>query len=204
MKNKTNRINVGVFVVAAMLLGLASFLFPSVPDSASADTSVDFSATIEPSFNVTIQGSDSGTYTAPIREVVPSSSGALRYSDLRVAIYSNSATGYTLNMTADSDLLMGERSGNTIPSLDPSADGYTEETFTSDRWGYAVGSLEGDGFTFSNYFPVVAGINRIYTSDSVANGEEKIVRLGTKLDYLAVPDTYSTTLNFTIVANITE
>ncbi len=211
MKNKTNSINIGVFIAATMLLGLASFLFPMVPDTAQAGTSVDFSATIEPSFNVMIMGSDTSvydastnSYSAPISNVAPSGDGTLRFSDLRIAIYSNSATGYRLNMTADSLALVGEHSGELIEPLDPSDSGYTPEEFTANRWGYSVGSLNGMEANFTNYFPVKSGINTITSSDTVANGEEKIVRLGTKLDYLSVPDTYSTTINFTIVANITE
>ena len=211
MKNKTNRINIGVFIVATMLLGLASFLFPAVPESAQADSSVDFSATIEPSFNVTIlsdgasvQDLSNNSYAAPIEGVVPTGNGTLRFSDLRVKIYSNSATGYILNMTTDSASLVGEHTGNTIEPLDDVSGGYTPEQFTNNRWGYSVGSVRGDTAEFTNFFPVKNGINKVAISDNVANGEEKIVRLGTKLDYLAVPDTYSTTLNFTIVANITE
>lgn len=211
MKNKTNSINIGVFIAATMLLGLASFLFPAVPSSANAGTSVDFSATIEPSFNVTIMSSETSVYdassdslSAPINNVVPSGDGTLRFSDLHVAIYSNSATGYRLNMIADSTALVGEHSGELIETLDASDNGYTPEDFTSNRWGYSIGSVNGAEINFTNYFPVKSGINTIASSDTVANGEEKVVRLGTKLDYLSVPDTYSTTINFTIVANITE
>ena len=205
--NKPNKVILKITSIAVLFAGMISFVNPVV-----AETDIDFSAHIAPSFSVTIangsaqlEGDDAGVNTSvSIDRLMPSSAGTLRYSDLTLGIYSNSNIGYIVTMTTDSSALVGEHGGEIIDTLDVKEDGYTIAEFTSNRWGYSIGRIENNEFTFGNYYPVLAGSNAIATGRGMANGDPLTVRLSAKLDYLAVPDTYTTTLNFNIIADVND
>lgn len=205
-----NKVSFSIIPAALLFVGAVFITNP-----VAADTNIDFSATIAPSLSVTISSGTAHIITdavqaaagsedssVAINDIMPSGAGTLKYSDLNLSVFSNSNSGYVVNMVTESTSLVGIHTGAEIATLDEKEGGYTSDNFTSDRWGYAVGTIEDGNVTFGNYFAAHEGMNVLASSAGTANGKDLIVRLGAKLDYLATPDTYTTTLNFNIVANL--
>ncbi|MBR3270158.1 hypothetical protein IKG07_02840, partial [Candidatus Saccharibacteria bacterium] len=78
---------------------------------------------------------------------------------------------------------------------------YTQSSFTADKWGYKINSNTSIPSTItSGYVPFVSG-NTLMESDTAVNHDEAELSLAAKIDYLQASGSYSTTLNFNIVAH---
>ncbi|MBR3269956.1 hypothetical protein IKG07_01770, partial [Candidatus Saccharibacteria bacterium] len=78
---------------------------------------------------------------------------------------------------------------------------YTQSSFTADKWGYKINSNTSIPSTItSGYVPFVSG-NTLMESDTAVNHDEAELSLAAKIDYLQPSGSYSTTLNFNIVAH---
>ena len=116
------------------------------------------------------------------------------YGDLDVSVTTNHITGYKLTMNSDSTNLTEENDSSlTIPTLADLAGGYTDSTFTANRWGYKVGAT-------GNYIPFVSG-SKIASSDGPASNSTTTIRLAAKIDGTQTSGTYSDTLSFMATAN---
>ena len=116
------------------------------------------------------------------------------YGDLNVSVTTNHVTGYKLTMnSASTSLVEEDDSSLTIPTLADLAGGYTDATFTANRWGYKVG-------TTGNYIPFVSG-SKIASSDGPISNDTTMIRLAAKIDGTQTSGTYSDTLSFTATAN---
>ena len=210
--NKTKRVILKTTASAAIIAGLFYWCNP-----VSAGQNIDVAATLNPSASIEL--SQAGSFT-----ISPTGNGTFNHSDFNIKAYTNSLAGYTIVMTTSNTNLhltdqsaSGENTLTTIPTLEANEGGYhcltyaeeaallsesedalvPECTFTSNRWGIAVNS--------GNYFPAVSGmvINRTHVATGSA-GDITTVKLGAKVDILAASGTYEATLNFAIVANVTE
>ena len=210
--NKTKRVASKIIATSVLLMALSFVVKPVF-----ASQNIDVSATLKPSASIEI--SPVGSFA-----VSPTGNGTFNHSDFSIKAYTNSLNGYTIVMTTD-DTNLGrkgvsdeESDGITsIPTLEEKEGGYNcltyvEEaeflktspdgtvpacTFASNRWGIAVNS--------GNYFPAFSGmtINRTHEATG-STGDITTVKLGAKIDILAASGTYEATLNFAIVANVTE
>ena len=179
----------------------------------SAENNIDVAATLNPSASIELISG--GAFT-----ISPNGDGAFNHSDFSIKAYTNSLAGYTIVMTTDNTNLNRKNTNGeefAIPTLDENEEGYTcltyaeqaallsenenaiipECNFMPNRWGIAVNS--------GNYRPVFSGmvINRTHKATGSV-GDVTNVKLGAKVDIMAAKGTYEATLNFAIVANVTE
>ena len=113
--------------------------------------------------------------------------------DFAITVSTNNATGYYMTMSSDStNLIKTNDATKTIPTLESLEGGYTSETFTTNKWGYKIGS--------GNYNAFVSG-TRIGGADTTANSDVTILNFATKVDFLQPSGTYQNELTFTVVAN---
>lgn len=209
--NKTKRVILKTTASAAIIAGFVYCVNP-----VSADQNIDVSATLNPSASIEL--SANGSFT-----VSPTGNGTFNHSDFNIKAYTNSLAGYTIIMTTDNTNLKhsgevdSEDEITSIPTLEAREGGYNcltyaeeaallkedadaiipECTFASNRWGIAVNA--------GSYQPVFSGmiINRTHAATG-STGDITTVKLGAKIDILAASGTYEATLNFAIVANVTE
>lgn len=191
--NKINRVvskTIAALVAVVGILNTIDYIYAGVLASATT-ADLTMSATISDS--VTVELSNSAFTLSP----TPTSSGswattADNNSPFKVAIYTNSSTGFTLGMTTSEPRLMsGDDSILTLESA------VAQASFPIDRWGYSVGD------STANYQPVLAS-NTIGTytrpSSNAQNGEKVQINFGVKLSLATPPGTYTGTLNFTVTA----
>ena len=205
MKTKKVILKTLSFAAVTTLAGIVSST-----NSVFAEQNIDVTATLNPSASIELISGESFT-------VAPTGNGTFNHSDFNIKAYTNSLAGYTIIMTADDTNLSqtGIEGATPIPTLDEKEGGYScltyaeeaallrtnsvipECNFTSNRWGIAVNS--------GNYFPVFSGmvINRTHEATG-SKGDITTVKLGAKIDTLAASGTYEATINFAIVANVTE
>lgn len=194
---------------AAMITGCIHWGNPV----SAKQNNVDIAATLNPSASIEL--SSGGSFA-----VSPTGDGAFNHSDFNIKAYTNSLAGYTIVMTTDDTNLNRKNADGekfSIPTLDANDNGYTcltyaeqaallkenaeaeipECNFMPNRWGIAVNA--------GNYRPVFSGmiINRTHEATGSV-GDITTVKLGAKVDVLAEKGTYEATLNFAIVANVTE
>lgn len=210
--DKTKRVVTKTVALVATILG---FVFTGGAN-VSAGQNVDVTATLKPAASITL--SSSGSFA-----ISPTGAGTFEHSDFDIKAYTNSLAGYTIVMTTDdtnlSHIVDGKKDKDSDPiqTLEAKEGGYTcltfvEQTafleanpeseipdcnFVSNRWGIAVNS--------DNYFPVTSGMVINRTSEATGSkGDITTVKLGAKIDILAAAGTYEATLNFAIVANVSE
>jgi hypothetical protein len=181
----TNLINI-LLLSGFLALPLSHLLVPSV----YADN-LDFTVNITPSLTVTIPESTVSLNLNPASTTFSS-------QDLSITVGTNNPTGYTLSMTSTSTDLtrtipFSDGSFATLSTLDTLSGGYTEDTFTTNRWGYKLGN--------NNYQPF-ALTNTINSSSSPVNADTTNLTFGAKVDFEQAEGTYELSLSFTAVANI--
>ncbi len=164
----------------------ALFLINSA--KAADTTNSNYEVTVDAALTLTIP-------TNVVHLTVNPSSHPFDYGDLDVVITTNHLTGYTLSMSADGTSLIQEiDDSQTIPTLTDLAGGYTEDTFTANRWGYHVG-------TTGNYLAFTSGA-KIAESSGPASNDTITVRFGAKVDGTQEAGVYSNVLEFTATANL--
>ena len=113
---------------------------------------------------------------------------------INISVSTNSAAGYTLTMSPTSTTLSGTTSA-AIETLAENAEGYTEQSFTVNKWGYRILNNE-------NYKAVPAVLSpEEWVTTGPANLSTKTLTLAAKVDGSQPADIYTTTLNFQVVAN---
>ena len=116
------------------------------------------------------------------------------YGDLDVTVTTNNSTGYKLSVTGASTDLEEENDARLkIPTLDALSGGYTDSTFTANRWGYGIA---GSGI----YGPFVSGAEIVNKTGPV-NNDVTTLRFAAKINGTQAAGSYSDTLTFTAVAN---
>ena len=132
-------------------------------------------------------------------------------ANVTISAATNNQTGYTITMTPDSyysdvalvrtELVGDEEDYRRIEALEPTtpaSTGYTEETFTSNTWGYRI-------LNNTNYYGIDENNPTIshpaWTTDAPTNGTTHNLTLATKIDATTVSGSYEATLNFSAVTN---
>ena len=169
-----------VLVIGAFLV-LSNFMY--VPTNAEDSNII---ANIETTLGVTTSASD-------VTLNLVANNHEFDNKDLNVYVTTNSPAGYKLSMTAANTSLVETRDNTkTIQTLPVLAGGYTESTFTANRWGYKVGT--------GNYMAFESGVV-IKNTDTLADNDTTTVNFASKIDYTQAPGAYSTELTFAAVVN---
>ena len=184
----------GVMVKKSLALGgvVATIFGVAMGSSVYADESVDFSITIQnASLQITVPSSAN-------LDLTPTSANSdFDSTTLTVGVGTNNMTGYTLTMSVPSTDIsrIGAASGEpVIGTLETLEGGYTENTFTANKWGYKI--------TGDNYFPVATTIAPAqWVTDGPANNTNNYITLASKVNTMIPSGTYKTTLTFMAVAN---
>ncbi len=186
--NKINRVTSRV-LLATLVVFVAIFGFNSV---ASADDDITFSAELESSIAISV------STTSPSLTIRPSSSGTPGSTTFTVNAYTNDSVGYKLSMSVSSTTDLTSENNDTIPTLEDNNNntGYALNSIPVNHWGIAIGG--------NNYFPASTTSEEIKVATGVTgvSGDSTIISLGARLDLETVPGSYTTTLNFTITANV--
>ena len=181
-----------LYIIYSILFGLF------ITNFVSATENVDYNVSVASSLTLTIP-------TSSIVLNLDPSSKTFDSKNLTVSVGTNNKTGYTLTLSTPSnntDLNRDSSSDSivaTMPTL--SAGTYTQTTFTEDKWGYSINSNTAIPSTVtSGYVPFVSG-NTLMERSTAVNHDETELSLAAKIDYLQPAGSYSTELNFNIVAN---
>ena len=143
-------------------------------------------------------------------EFTNGSNTAFTTADYNVAVGTNNTTGYYLSMSTNTNQLTRTASitdnnnNTTTPTIDPIplvSGGYTIDSFknsndTINKWGYSVDD--------TNFYPMDDTRNTIlnYNRSSI-NKDTTTITFATKVDTTKPSGTYTTNINFTVVANPT-
>lgn len=173
-----------------IILVAMSFLFAlSIENMAYSAGSADnaYSVEVESALTVNVSANSVTLKLNP-------TSKPFDYGDLDVTVTTNHVTGYKLTMnSASTSLIEGNDSSLTIPTLADLAGGYTDESFTANRWGYKVG-------TTGNYISFASG-SKIASSNGPISNDTTTVRFAAKIDGTQAAGTYSDTLSFMATVN---
>ena len=151
--------------------------------------SIEFSATVEPSLNVTIP-------TDLVSLNLNPANSAFSSQDLTVSVGTNNTTGYTLTMTAEgTDLTRTEALSGSYPTISTLASEVAESSFTPNRWGYRFS----DNTTNTNYQPFTTNLPFNESSEAV-NNDSRTITFGAKVDTTQAPGTYELALTFNATA----
>ncbi len=186
-----------IFATLFILLALSCNAFAATTGSATFSVDID-SAVLE----LTVPSNPA------IIDLNPTMTGAAFGSaDLTIHVATNNQTGYALTMTPQSTnltrttLLPGEQEYRTIGTLaqtTPASTGYTEDTFTSNTWGYRI-------LNNTNYYGIDENNPTIshpaWTTDAPTNGTNHNLTVAAKVDADTVSGSYETTLVFTATTN---
>ena len=195
----------------AAILGAFTILFGTVPfynASAATEGSTKFSVDVNQAvLELTVPSSPA------VIDLNPTMTNAsFGSTSINVHVATNNQTGYTLTMTPTNNTyatslirteLIGDeedyREIETLELTDPISTGYTEQTFTTNAWGYKI--------TGDNYYGIDPNNTTVshpaWTTDAPTNGTNHILTLAAKVDADTVSGSYETTLNFRAVTNST-
>ncbi len=189
-----NRAIIGGMFAILFLFVAFSGVSVFAEESASVDFSIDASDAV-------LQLSVPNSANIPLSPV--SSSGDFGSTTLEINVGTNNETGYTLTMSpesSDENHITSLISSNdfridTLSPTDPASTGYTQSSFTANRWGYRLSNS-------SNYYPVPTELAPdSWVTDVNTNNTTHYLTLAAKVDGTQPADTYETTLNFEAVAN---
>ena len=153
-------------------------------------TNMDFSINVRPSASITVPSN-------PVNLSINPGSSAFSSATLNIEAGTSYDNGYTIIMQSghnaseisNYNLVNTTDSSSVIPMLTTT---YTEANFPANYWGVKVGS--------GNYGGI--GTNGAITSTNTKGGSTVPVTLAAKVDYTKPAGDYTTTLNFSIVANV--
>ncbi len=152
---------------------------------AHAETAT-YQTEVNPSINVTIP-------VDLIEVVVDPSNQPFDSAPFSISVSTNNATGYYMTMNSNSTSLLKTNNNTiTIPTLSDNEDGYTDETFETNKWGYKIGT--------GNYIPFVSGA-RIAGADEPTNSDSTNLAFAAKVNFLQPSGVYKGILEFFAVAN---
>lgn len=173
---------------------------------AHADSQVDFSLNVSETV-IEIRLSPQGAVSLDLAPVDDGVSFASK--DITVTVGTNNSTGYSLSMATGGNTTVLTRTefladGVTKPTISAiPAGGFTENTFKSsdstvNKWGFMVTKSD---TTTTDYLPFAGSSIALWSSNGPANGEDTIITFAAKVNNLQPSGTYTTTVNFTAVAN---
>ena len=139
----------------------------------------------------------------------PTASGAaFGTANLSVKVATNNMTGYTLTMSPTNavdntalirtELIGEEQEYRKINSLVLNENGYSEQDFTTDAWGYKI--VGNNYFGISSVLPISSPA---WINEDPTNGDTTTLTLAAKVGATTVSGSYETTLNFQAVTNST-
>lgn len=177
---------ISVFIVSFAFI--ASFFTTDLTFAANIPTNVN----IKPSLSLTMPS------TAEL--VLDPASSPFSSHDVNIVVGTNNPTGYWLTMSSDTTALVSDDDDtSTIDTLPAKAEGYTEAEFIANKWGYKVGV---NGSSSTNYLSYTPGVV-IAKSNTIANGDNITLTLGTKIDYLQPSGKYEMLLNIKALPSVT-
>ena len=187
--------------VGLVIITILSFVISGahIAGTASADTTnINYNVSVAPALTLTT------TTNSMVLNLDPSTK-TFDSKNITVGVGTNNKTGYTLTLSTpqDSTDLVRDNSedgvSGTMPTL--AAGTYTQSTFTENKWGYKITSNTSiPGTVTTDYIPFTSG-NTLMESDTAKNSDEASLTFAAKIDYLQASGSYSTTLNFHLVAN---
>lgn len=169
-----------------------SFISLTFVNNAFATETITTSVGVKPSLTLTMP-------TTTLNLSLDPSSTTFGYKDLPISVGTNNETGYKLTISTNNDdtnLVNTADSKTVIETLPPSSPttaGYTDSDFVANKWGYKNGLS-------NNYFPFNSG-DIVLENTGPVNDDNTTLRFATKIDYMQPEGTYSTTFNFSLVAN---
>ncbi len=181
-------------VVLGGILAISAFFALNLPAVTFAENSTDFSITTAPVLQLEVPSS------ASLLLNPTSSAGDFNSTTITAIVSTNSMLGYTLTVsptnTAETTDLIG--SSTNMPALESSDDGYTESTFTANKWGYRLSNN-------SNYFGMPRTLApEAWDTSGPTSETDHILTLAAKVDGSFPAGSYATTLNFELVAKRNE
>lgn len=129
--------------------------------------------------------------------LVPASGAVFGSNNIVATVGTNNSTGYNLIMSANqtsltySDAVPAGTQLPTIETLDSRTGGYTESTFTTNRWGVK--------YDTANYYPFQTNMLVSY-SDTPINNVSKTITFAAKVDAAKPAGLYTLLLDFAITA----
>ena len=181
------------------LLILAELLLPASNAFADGNTT-DFSITVNPSLSLSVS---SGTVSF---EITPTQAGSYNSATFNVYSSTNNVTGYTLTMSTnkvnlESNTVNPNTGANpTIPTITETQAGITAAQFEASTDSNILNHY-GVSIAGANYNAMKASSQVKRTTENNTSQDTTAIALASKLDLLTVPGIYSTTLNFSLVAN---
>lgn len=191
MKNSLAATILTLGLVMAFAIALRD---PALADDMSVNIALEESVAIEipEAVELNIQSSNNGTFGQTSFDVLAAT---------------NSSAGYTITLTAESANLVSNTLDQTtstyptIPALTLIEGGRTAEQFASNasdmnRWGISIDNT-------TSYNPIALSSTLKETDEPTeATGDTTTINLASKVNYDTPPGAYSTTMNFSIVANM--
>ena len=189
-------------VIFLLAMSCNAFADDIAPVTASSKFSVDVNNAV---LELTIPS------TPAVIDLNPTMTGAsFGSTSIDIKVATNNITGYTLTMTPTNNTeatslirteLVGDeqnyREIETLELTDPISTGYTEQTFTANKWGYKI--------TGDNYYGIDPENTTVshpaWTTDASTNGTNHNLTLAAKVDADTVSGAYETTLNFHAITN---
>ena len=204
-KNQQKLIRQNSLVGLALLAstGLMLSIGASVHAEASETATVNYSVSVRSSLSLTLP-------TDPIQLNLNPSSKTFDSSTFNVTAGTNHETGYTLTLSTPNDITdiprvaasQDDNINAVISTLPAKTGGYTDNEFTVNKWGYKItANTSKPSLVSQNWVPFESGITLM--ESSAAGGDTATISLGAKINYDQPYGTYSTTLNFAMVANPT-
>ena len=166
----------------AVLKGVVLFFMPFCSLIAIPANAAD-----APSININLSSSAVNLKLSPTKN-----QSAFGTADLRVDITTTN-TGYVASMNIPQRNMAYTLPGNdrTIDSLDSNAGGYTEETFTANRWGYRIGA---------GNFLAIPETQEIASNTDPNNQDSTTITFASKVDFSLPAGDYATDVMITAVA----
>ena len=172
-------------------------LFPSLPNSASAEESGS-AASLNVASAVAITLPDTVTI-----DVTPTPNGTFSSTNVNLAISTNNNTGYALYFsTADQDNHMHSQNPSNTETIAPVTNSVTEANFPNNSWGYNLrDASEGEVTSSTAYTSVPTSSNTALKTTSSASSDNYNLTFGAKVDTNIPAGTYTNTVTVSAVAN---
>ena len=172
----------GILVVLVAFFGTLLFTTPVY-----GDANVNYIVNVDTSLAIDLSTNDVTLNLFP-------NNHTFDYGDVNVSVTTNNPTGYKLSMSSmGTSLINQDDNTKTIPTLATLSGGYTDETFTTNRWGYHLG-------TTGNYVPFVSGVTLV-NKTTLADNDVTTIRFAGKIDYNQSTGVYSLPITYSAVAN---
>ena len=191
----------GTLGIGSVLL-LGAFLFPTLPDSASAEEATTrVELTVSPVISIAL----ANTLTV---EVLPEHDGAFNSNTTEISVATNSESGYSLYLkTANGQGTLTSQnpasSGAAINAITDSGTGVKPAEFGTNTWGYNLSETSAGAATDQTDYkamPTTDG-NPVIATDAPTEADTYNFTVGTKVDTSLPSGTYSNQVVVSVVTN---